>query len=31
VGYGFEQLKDARNPHGGVNRRVQIVNFQPAD
>ena len=27
AGYGFEQLKNAKNPLAGENRRVQVVNF----
>jgi outer membrane protein OmpA-like peptidoglycan-associated protein len=27
AGYGFEQLKNPKNPFSGENRRVQVVNF----
>lgn len=31
VGFGEEQLRDAQNPEGGVNRRVQLLNVGPID
>ncbi len=27
IGFGMEQLKDSRNPLGGVNRRVEVINI----
>jgi outer membrane protein OmpA-like peptidoglycan-associated protein len=31
VGFGFEDLKDPRDPFSGVNRRVQVINVESAN